>query len=126
MAIIFSKGGMSDLTLERGRIFPIQSPIQINQERHFTESMNPKVIVYSGTAEFFELKLEGLSRDNYDGTVNGLKTWFENALINWSENNFTLVDEEGNSLTVRLWQDNFNPQEESANRYSISLTLLKE
>jgi len=49
MAIIFQKTGLSDLTLERGRLFPIVEPITINQELYLTESMTPKVVDYGNT-----------------------------------------------------------------------------
>jgi len=72
------------------------------------------------------LKLEGLSRENFDSAVNGLKTWFESSQINWCENSFTMVDETGTNRTVRLWQKEFKMAEVSPNRYSVSLTLLEE
>jgi len=126
MAIIFQKTGLSDLTLERGRLFPIVEPITINQELYLTESMTPKVVDYGNTLKLIELKLEGLSRENFDNAVNGLKTWFESSQINWCENSFTMVDETGTNRTVRLWQKEFKMAEVSPNRYSVSLTLLEE
>lgn len=125
-AIIFQKGGLSDLTLERARIFPINRIQNINQELYLTESMAPKVVNYGGSSKIIEVVLEGLSKDNYDGTVNGLKTWFENSSINWSENNFTMLDEYGESFTVRYWQNNFNMPEIKGDQYSISFQLLVE
>jgi len=127
VAIIFQKSGLSDLTLERGRVFPVtDTRIRPNQERYLTESLNPKVVVYGGTLQLLELRLEGLSRDNYDGAVNGLKTWFESSQVNWSANNFTLVDEQGQTRTVRLWSDEFKMTLVAPNRYSVSLLLLEE
>lgn len=126
MSIKFSKAGMSDLTLERGRLFPVISPITINQDRYLTESNNPKVIDYGDNLELKELKFNYLSKDNYDGATNGLKTWFEDSTINWCENNFTLTDENGATHTVRLWQDKFDMRMTSNGRYTISLTLLEE
>lgn len=124
--IKFSAAGMSDLTLERGRLYPIKKPQTKHQERHLTESMNPKVISYSGTLTLWRLDLIYLSSDNYSGAVNGLKTWFEDSNINYSANSFTLTDEDGVTHTVRLWQDNFDMQKIPSGRYQISLLLLKE
>ena len=126
MSIQFSKSGMSTLTLERGRLFPIQNPKTANQDRYLTESNNPKVINYGDALEVMELNLAFLSKDNYDGAINGIKTWFENANINYSENSFTLTDEVGETHTVRLWQDKLNIQKVSSGRYQIKILLLVE
>lgn len=124
--IVFQKSGLSDLTLERGRIFPVSSPIQVNQERYLTESLNAKVVVYSPSASFMEFKLAGISKDNFDGATNGLKTWFESSQVNWSENSFTLLDEDNVEHTVRLWQDELNVEEISPNRYQVTLLFKEE
>lgn len=125
MSIVFSKGGLSDLTLTRGRIFPLAEPIEINQEINLTDGMNPKVTDYGGTAVFWQVTFLYLTKDNFDGAVNGLKTWFSSTVINWCENSFTLIDESGVSHTVRLWQKQFNMPENSNGRYSVSFTLFK-
>lgn len=126
MSITFQKSGLSDLTIERGRLFPAKSKIRINQDRYLTESMNAKVVSRGASAQFITLKISGLSADNYDGTVNGLKTWFESATINWSAASFTMVDEDGTSHTVRYWRDDFDMPEVSPNRYEITIELKKE
>lgn len=126
MSIVFSHASLSDLTLERGRIYPVSQPIQINQDRYLTESNNPKVIDYGDDLNFIQLNFQYLSKDNYDGATNGLKTWFQDSNINYSENSFTLTDEDGVAHTVRFWQANFNMPQTSNGRYQISLTLLKE
>lgn len=125
-SIVFKKSGLSDLTIERGRVYPVRQPIQINQERYLTESMNPKVIGYGSTLETIILEFVGLTRDNYDGATNGIKTWLSSSTINWSENSFTLVDERGDTHTVRYWSDTFDMPRVYGNRYSTTLTLLKE
>jgi len=126
MSIVFSKSGLSDLTLERGRLYPLPMPIQINQELNLTDGMNPKVTDYGGTAQFWKVVFNYLSKDNYDGSVNGLKTWFESSQVNWCENSFTLTDENGVAHAVRLWQKGFDMPENSSSRYSVGLTLLEE
>lgn len=126
MSIKFSAGGMSTLTLERGRLYPLSMPVQINQELNLTDGMNPKVTDYGGGVQFWKMMFNYLSKDNYDGAINGLKTWFEDSNINWCENSFTLTDEDGNTHTVRLWQKNFDMPENSNSRYSVGLTLLEE
>lgn len=126
MSIVFSKAGLSDLTLERGRLYPLSTPIEINQELYLTENLNPKIIDYGSTITYWKLAFNHLSKDNYNGTVNGLYTWFSSSTINWSEANFTLTDEKGVTHTVRLWQTNFDMPQNEGGRYSISLTLLEE
>lgn len=126
MSIVFQKSGMSDLTLERGRILPKKNPIEINQERYLTQNNKPIVVNYGSSLNLIEVEFNYLSKDNYDGAVNGLKTWFEDTSINWSANNFTLVDELGESHTVRFWQDKFDMQQNVGGRYSIKFTLLEE
>lgn len=124
--IVFQKAGLSDLTIERGRSFPIDHPIEINQELYLTESNNAKVVDFGNDLELIEVKISGLSRDNYDGTTNGLKTWFQNSSINWAKNTFTMIDEGGTSHTVRFWQDKFSMPRNEGDTYSISFTLKKE
>lgn len=125
-AILFQKSGMSDLTLANGVILPKKHTYQINQKRYFTESMNAVVLSLSSKAELLILRIADVSKDNFNGSVNGLKTWFDNSLINYSENNFTLVDENGETSTVRLWADNFEIDETQPGLFSLELTLLKE
>lgn len=123
MAISFIKSGLSNLTLERGRLYPVRKPIEVNQERYLTESLNEKIVNFGGTIELYALEFSHLSKDNYDGTINGLKTWFSSSTINWSFNTFTLVDENGINHIVRLWQDDFDMQMDSSGRYSLKLLL---
>lgn len=125
-AIVFQKSGLSDLTLERGRVFPVREPITINQDNYLTEAMNPKVVDYGSTLQLLRVTFKGLSEDNYSGTINGLKTWFSSSQVNWMENSFTMIDELGTIRTVRLWQKQFDMRSISPNRYSITLTLLEE
>ncbi len=124
--IVWQKGGMSDLTIDKGRSFPVSEPIEINQERYMTESFNAKVISYGSSAKFIQLDISGVPKDNYDGTVNGIKTWFEDSNVNWSENSFTMIDERGNTLTVRFWQDGFSMPEAWAHRHNVSILLKVE
>ena len=126
MSIVFSASGMSNLTLERGRLYPLSKPTEINQELNLTDDMNPKVTDYGGTAKYWKLMFNYLSKDNYDGSVNGLKTWFEDSNINWCATSFTLTDENGVAHTVRLWQKAFDMPEHGSSRYSIAFTLLEE
>ena len=127
MSIVFSKAGLSDLTLERGRMMPYSpKEIEIHQERYLTESNNAKITDYGSDLTFIKLAFNYLSKDNYDGTTNGLYTWFASSTINWSENNFTLTDEIGVTHTVRFWQGNFNMVKMRGGRYQIELILKKE
>lgn len=126
MSITFQKTGLSDLVIERGRLFPDKQPIQINQDRYLTESMNSKIVSRGSSAQFLKLKFSGLSKDNYDGTVNGLKTWFESSTINWSSASFTMIDEDGTTHTVRYWNDDFDMPGIAPNRYEFTLELKKE
>lgn len=127
MSIVFSKSGMSNLTLERGRLFPFsEGDIEINQDRYLTEDNNPIVINYGDNLELVVLSFSFLTKDNYDGAVNGLKTWFEDSNIEWSSNSFTLTDENGVAHTVRYWDDKFSMPKNVNGRYSGKLILLKE
>lgn len=124
--ITFRKSGLSDLVIPRGRLYPAKTPIEINQDRLLTESNNPIVVNYGDHLELLEISLEGLTRDSYDGTVNGIKSWFKNSAINFAENNFTIEDEHGESFTVRYWAGNFDMQETGENNFSVKLKLLIE
>jgi len=127
MSIVFQKAGLSDLTFERGRSIPYSpEDLEISQERYLTENMNPKVVDYGATLNTIKLMFEYLSKDNFDGSVNGLKTWFASTQVNYSANNFTMIDETGASKTVRLWQDKMSWGVNVAGRYSIELNLIEE
>jgi len=67
-----------------------------------------------------------LSKDNYDGSINGLKTWFENAAIDWRKNYFQYTDESGSEYDVRLWDEVFSMEEYASNRYRIRILLREE
>lgn len=127
MPITFQKSGRSDLTMERGRIVPYTAwDVEVNQENYLTESMNPKVIDYGGVLNIISLQFQYLSYDNYLGTVNGLRTWFESSQINYMENSFTMIDEFGLTHTVRLWQNKIKMDMNAAGRYTIGIDLLEE
>ncbi len=125
--ITFQKAAMSDLVLERGRLLPFSpEAISINQDMYLTESNNAKTVKYGDNLSLVKLSFNNLTKDNYDGTVNGLKIWFENALIDWTLNSFTMIDEAGIINTVRLWQKDFTMPLKSNSRYLIGLTLKLE
>jgi len=127
MSIVFVKGGLSDLTLERGRIYPYSAgDITIHQDRYLTESNQAKVVDYGTDLTMIVLSLTYLSKDNYDGAVNGLKTWFQSVYINWSANSFAMTDEDGVSHTVRFWQGNFSMPKTSSGRHQIQLIFKEE
>ena len=127
MSIVFAKAGRSNLTFERGRIVPYSTvEYTINQQLDLTESNNPKVTDYGDDLQLMKLTFNHLSKDMYNGTVNGLETWFSSSQINWAVNNFTMTDEGGTAHTVRLWQKGFALSKDQGNRYSLSIILLKE
>lgn len=127
MSITFAIAGRSDLTMERGRIIPyVPIEYKIDQLLHFTEQNNPKVTDYGSNIQFIKLSFKHLSKDQYDGTVNGLETWFSSSQVNWAANSFTMTDEEGNTHTVRFWQNSFQMTRDAGGRYTVSFVLLKE
>ena len=122
--ITFQKASMTDLILERGRLLPTTPEvISINQDMYLTESNDAKTVKYGTNLKTSKLSFNNLTVDNYNGTVNGLKTWFEDALIDWTLNSFTLINEAGETLTVRLWQKKFSMGLKSNSRYSVNLLL---
>ncbi len=125
--IVFQKAGLSDLTIERGRILPLElDNIAVNHDMYLTEDNKPKVTDYGDSLNLIRLAFKSLTKDNYDGVVNGLKTWFESTQINWAENSFTMTDESQVVHTVRWWQKKFGMPLSAAGLYSISFILLKE
>ena len=125
--IIFQQAGMSDLTIEHGRTLPLElDDITINQERYLTEDNKPKVVDYGDDQNIIRMHFKSLTKDNFDGTINGLRTWFQNALINWSQFSFTMVDEAGATHTVRYWTDKFRMPMAVNGLFSITFELLKE
>ena len=124
--ITFKKTGLTDLVISRGRILPSSEPIIINQDKLITSSNNVIIIDKGINTKLIKLSFKFLTKDNYDGAINGLKTWFENSQINWMENTFTLVDENNVEKTVRLWDDKFDMKFEKGDTYSVSLTLRDE
>ena len=127
MSIVFQKSGLSDLTIERGRLFPFSPKnITVHQDRYLTESNNAKIVDYGANLQLIKLSFKNLTKDNYDGAINGLKTWFETSNINWSVNSFTMIDESGVSYTVRFWQKDFQMPQQVNGRYEITLILKVE
>ena len=125
--IVFSKTGLSNLTLEHGRTIPhVPENIDVNQEISLTEDNVAKVIDYGPDLTLIRLEFNHLSKDNYDGTVNGLKTWFESSTINWCANSFNMTDENGINRSVRLWQIKFSMARDHGGRYSVSFILKEE
>lgn len=123
----FSHSSIStDLVFEKGQLYTVRKPIRPNQIVGRTAGGQIKVAKLGKSELTLILNFTGLTKDNYDGTVNGLKTWFETAAIDWRKNSFTLVDETGTSYTVRLMNPEFDMQEYSPGRYRITLTLRKE
>jgi len=121
--IIFKKTGLSDLYIPVGRTFPSNEPIQTNQNLYLTSGSQAKVVVTQAVHKTLELRLDGLPRDSFDGVFNGIKTWFESAIINWSYASFTMTDENGADHTVRLWQKKFNMPRVNNGLYSTKLLL---
>jgi len=70
MSITFTKSGLSDLTFERGRAYPLREPITINQERHLTEGNTAKVIDYGSDLTLVEVRINFVTKDQYTGAVN--------------------------------------------------------
>jgi hypothetical protein len=125
--ITFQGSGMSDLAVQHGRSFPFSpSSIEWNQEVHLTEEYNSKILDFGSSIEFIQVVLTGLTRDNYQGSVNGLRTWFMDSNINGAETSFTFIDENNETHTVRLWQTKINFQLDGFDSYSVSFVLKKE
>jgi len=124
--IVFQKSGLSDLTLEHGRSYPTSIVIEVNQERYLTEDFKPKVIDFGSSHETMVIKLEGISKDNIDGAINGLRTWFEASQVTWALNSFTMINERGINQTIRWWDKSFKIKEVSPNRYDVSFIVKVE
>lgn len=121
--ITFQKSGLSDLVLENGRSYPLSFPVEFNQVLYESESRTVKIIDYGGApVEFIEVNLPALSQKE----ATGLIAWFKSAQVNGAANAFTLVNENGESQTVRLWQTRIEAVQEGFGVYSASLTLRKE
>jgi len=124
--IVFSKTGLSNLTIEQARSFPLLEEITINQQMYLTEGNEAKVVDYGDDLEIINIVIGGLSHDNLTGTVNGLLTWFKNSAINWAQNSFTMTDETGAAQTVRFWDKKFKKVQKANGIFDISFKLKKE
>jgi len=123
MPVTFQKAGLSDLTIETGRSFPIKEDIAFNQEINLTEDRQPKVVDYGGDPEsFIEVNINPISVKEY----NDLKAWFISSQVNGSANTFTMIDEEGTTKTVRLWDRKVSLSKEAFGVYSTSFLLREE
>lgn len=122
-AITLQKSGLSDVTIANGRSFPISYPIQFNQERYETEDQQPKVIDFGGAiVQYLRLVLDRITQDEY---IN-LRDFFINSSVNGAENTVTLIDENKESHTVRLWTDSIELQQTKFNVYAVNLIFRKE
>jgi hypothetical protein len=122
-AITLQKSGLSDVTIANGRSFPVTYPIQFNQERYETEDQQPKVIDYGGSAvRYISVNADRITQTEF---IN-IRDFFTNSAVNGAENSITLIDENGESHTVRLWSDQIEPTQTDFNIYSISLLFRRE
>lgn len=120
--ITFQKSGLTDLVFESGRSYPLSSPVEFDQVIYESESRKVKVIDYGNTVEFIEINLPAMTQKE----ATGLISWFKSTQVNGAANTFTLVNENGESQTVRLWQTRIETTQEGFGVYSASLTLRKE
>ncbi|MDZ7355755.1 MAG: hypothetical protein ONB55_21760 [candidate division KSB1 bacterium] len=121
--IVFQKSGLSDLTFENGRAYPLISPVEFNQEIYETEDRSVKVVDYGGTpVEYIQINLPGMNQKE----ALGLLAWFKSSQVNGAANNFTVINENGESQTVRLWQTQIEIEQDGFGIYNASLTLRKE
>lgn len=121
--LTFQKAGLTDLVIEGGRSLPITTELTFNQERVLTEDRQPKVVDYGGDIEqLYQVNLENLSVKDF----RDLKAWFSSSQVNGALNNFTMIDEDGTSLTVRLWSDKVTLTMNAFGVYSASFLLRGE
>lgn len=121
--VVFQKSGLSDLTFENGRAYPLSSPVEFNQEIYENEDRSVKVVDYGGTpVEYIQINLPGMNQKE----ALGLLAWFKSSQVNGAANTFTMVNENGESQTVRLWQTRVETEQDGFGIYSASFTLRKE
>ena len=124
--ITFKKTGKSDLTIKNGRILPAKDSIQINQIKTLTSGNNPIVVDYSNSKKIYKLVLKNLSKDEFSGSINGIKTWFKSPEINWMMNSFTMILTDGTQKIVRLWNNKFDMNMKPNFRYDLIIELREE
>lgn len=123
--IAFQKPGMFELIIENGRILPVVTELSFNQDLYLSENRKVKIIDYGGTATediLYQLNFESLTEQD----IKNIRAWFAHDLINGALNNFSMIDEDGNTLQVRLWSGKFNLSINDSGVYSASLLLRGE
>jgi len=122
--IIFRKSGLTDLFIQ-GRSLPISQEFVFNQDLYTSEGNQPKIIDFGDDIEensLVQININNLSED----LKNQIKSWFKSAQINGAEGSFTMINEDGEGKTVRLWSDKLSMTVDDTGLYSAFFVLRGE
>ena|ERR1043166_4565854 len=98
MPITFTKDSMS-VVIPRGRIFPTQTNVHVNQVIELAESGAPQVTELGGDVTEYEVEL--LSVDAT--TEAAFRAFWQDPTIRWALTPVTLTDERGQAMVGRYW-----------------------
>jgi len=117
----FTRAGMTDLTFSRENVLPTRHPRLPRQRLSRSDSGKIKVATLGAADEHFPLAFQGLTQADVDALI----AWFEDPLVNWSENSFTYTDSGGTAYTVQLLEPGLDPQQEAPGVYGVELLLIR-
>jgi len=124
--ITFRKAGLDDLVFRYGRALPLHSEYIFNQELYTGEDNQVKVIDFGGDAARQTLYQVNFLAMAIDQDIKKIKSWFKSAQINGAEGSFTMINEDGEGKTVRLWSDKLSMTIDDSGLYSAFLVLRGE
>jgi hypothetical protein len=108
---------------EKARFLPANQPITPRQLIGIAGGGRVKVTDLGDPDEFFEIRINRISKTNRDNLLGFL----QDATVNYSLYTFTFVDEDSASHTVRLWDsEGLDFPKVRGGLYNIKLLLRKE
>ena len=119
----FSKAGAATFTFDEGVDFPIGRGDAPDQSVGEATGGAIQVKTYSSAVrQVHTMTFRLNSLDSYDDLYN----FFDDSNVEWRANSFTFTDSDGNTYTVRLWQDGIGYTWIAENIFVVSLVLRVE
>lgn len=112
---------ISPVVLTRGSIFPKVSPLILNQFVGVSDANTVQVAVIGSPLQTISVQFVQLTTQD----ATNILAFFNDAAVNYGQEEFTYVDEDSVSHTVRYLEQEFVVPEESDNSFSWEAVFTK-
>jgi hypothetical protein len=119
----FVKTGVSvsPLVFSRAAVYPKVEPLILNQFVGVSDANTVQVAIIGPPLETISLQFQQLIADD----VTNIKAFFADPLVDYAANEFTFIDSDGISHTVRYLENQLAMPEESNGQFTWELILTK-